>query len=87
MSIWPSCCSLHKVHGLEDTGGVYWSGQYGKPNGKELVEAWIPSHCYRCVPGVLQGSARAGSPGGTVTYTQAFYNFKQFLLACSLLTM
>ena len=74
------CCSLHKVYGLEDTGGVCWSGQHGKPNGKELAEARIPSYCYRCVPGVLQGSARAGSSGESKMYTGLFTFYTVFLL-------
>lgn len=61
LSFWFS--SFHKVYGLKDTGGVYWSGKYGKSNGKELAEARIPSHRYRCVPRVLQGSTRAGCSG------------------------
>lgn len=85
--IWPLCCSLHKVYGLEDAGGVCWSGQYGKPNGKELAEARIPSYCYRCIPGVLQGSARAGRSGGSFKCTQAYLTFIQFSPVCSLLTL
>lgn len=60
------CSSLLKVHGLKNSSGVHRFGEHGKPNGKELVKAWIPNHCYRCVPGVLQGGARAGRSGRTV---------------------
>lgn len=42
----PLCCSLLKVYGLKDPGGVHWFGKYGQPNGKELTKARIPYHSH-----------------------------------------
>lgn len=42
----PLCCSVLKVYGVKDSSGVHWFRQHGKPNGKELTEAWISHHSH-----------------------------------------
>lgn len=70
-----------QIHGLQNPSGLHWPGEYGKPNGQEPDQTWLPCDCYRCLPWILQRATGTGcSSENTIKYDCMAFKWWWFLI-------